>query len=33
MRARALRDHTYALRAKEVDAIIESVPAGARNMS
>jgi spore maturation protein CgeB len=28
MRARALRDHTYALRAREVDAIIESVPAG-----
>ncbi|MGZ4888516.1 MAG: CgeB family protein, partial [Candidatus Angelobacter sp.] len=28
MRARALRDHTYALRAREVDAIIENVPAG-----
>jgi spore maturation protein CgeB len=28
MRARALRDHTYALRAKEVDAILEDVPAG-----
>jgi spore maturation protein CgeB len=28
IRARALRDHTYALRAREVDAIIESVPAG-----
>jgi spore maturation protein CgeB len=28
IRARALRDHTYALRAQEVDAIIESVPAG-----
>ncbi|HEV7675653.1 MAG TPA: glycosyltransferase [Candidatus Angelobacter sp.] len=28
MRARALRDHTYVLRAREVDAIIESVPAG-----
>jgi spore maturation protein CgeB len=28
MRARALRDHTYALRAKEVDAIIEPVPVG-----
>lgn len=28
MRARALRHHTYALRAKEVDAIIENVPAG-----
>jgi spore maturation protein CgeB len=28
MRARALRDHTYALRAKKVDAIIENVPAG-----
>jgi spore maturation protein CgeB len=28
MRARALRDHTYALRAIEVDAIIENVPAG-----
>ena len=28
MRARALRDHTYALRAKEVDAILENVPAG-----
>src|SRR5258705_9976159 len=28
MRARALRDHTYALRARDVDAIIESVPAG-----
>jgi spore maturation protein CgeB len=27
MRARALRDHTYALRAKEVDAILENVPA------
>jgi spore maturation protein CgeB len=29
MRARALRDHTYALRAKEVDAVLENVPAGA----
>lgn len=29
MRARALRDHTYGLRAKEVDAIIANVPAGA----
>jgi len=28
MRARALRDHTYALRAREVDAIIENVLAG-----
>lgn len=28
MRARALRDHTYALRAKEVDAIIEPVLVG-----
>jgi spore maturation protein CgeB len=28
MRTRALRDHTYALRAREVDAIIENVPAG-----
>jgi spore maturation protein CgeB len=28
MRARALRDHTYALRAKEVDTILENVPAG-----
>jgi spore maturation protein CgeB len=28
MRARALRDHTYALRAREVDAIIANVPAG-----
>jgi spore maturation protein CgeB len=28
MRARALRDHTYALRAQEVDAIIENVPVG-----
>lgn len=28
MRKRALQDHTYALRAKEVDAIIENVPAG-----
>jgi len=28
MRARALRDHTYELRAKEVDAIIANVPAG-----
>ena len=28
MRERALRDHTYALRAKEVDAILENVPAG-----
>jgi spore maturation protein CgeB len=27
MRARALRDHTYALRAKKVDAILENVPA------
>jgi spore maturation protein CgeB len=27
MRTRALRDHTYALRAREVDAIIEGVPA------
>jgi spore maturation protein CgeB len=27
MRARAFREHTYALRAREVDAIIESVPA------
>jgi spore maturation protein CgeB len=27
MRARALRDHTYALRAREVDAIIANVPA------
>ncbi|HSK45166.1 MAG TPA: glycosyltransferase [Candidatus Binatia bacterium] len=27
MRARALRDHTYALRAREVDAILENVPA------
>jgi spore maturation protein CgeB len=27
MRARALRDHIYALRAKEVDAIIANVPA------
>jgi spore maturation protein CgeB len=29
MRARALRDHTYALRAKEVGAVLENVPAGA----
>jgi spore maturation protein CgeB len=29
MRARALRDHTYALRAREVDAIIENVATGA----
>lgn len=28
MRKRALRDHTYALRAKEVDAILENVPVG-----
>jgi spore maturation protein CgeB len=28
MRVRALRDHTYELRAKEVDAIIANVPAG-----
>jgi spore maturation protein CgeB len=28
MRERALRDHTYALRAREVDAIIENVMAG-----
>jgi len=28
MRARALRDHTYELRAKEVDTIIANVPAG-----
>jgi spore maturation protein CgeB len=28
MRARALRDHTYAFRAQEVDAILENVPAG-----
>jgi len=28
MRARALREHTYALRAREVDAIIANVPAG-----
>jgi spore maturation protein CgeB len=28
MRTRSLRDHTYALRAKEVDAIIANVPAG-----
>ncbi len=28
MRARALRDHTYQLRAKEVDAIVSNVPAG-----
>jgi spore maturation protein CgeB len=28
MRGRAMRDHTYALRAREVDAIIENVPAG-----
>ncbi len=26
MRTRALRDHTYALRAKEVDAVLENVP-------
>ena len=30
MRARALRDHTYELRAKEVDTIIANVPAGSR---
>lgn len=29
MRKRALQDHTYALRAKEVDAILENVPARA----
>jgi spore maturation protein CgeB len=28
MRHRALRDHTYALRAREVDAIIANVPVG-----
>jgi spore maturation protein CgeB len=28
MRVRALREHTYALRAREVDAIIANVPAG-----
>jgi len=28
MRVRALRDHTYELRAKEVDTIIANVPAG-----
>jgi len=28
MRVRALQDHTYALRAREVDAIIENVPVG-----
>jgi spore maturation protein CgeB len=28
MRERALLDHTYSLRAREVDAIIERVPAG-----
>jgi spore maturation protein CgeB len=28
MRARALREHTYQLRAKEVDAIVSNVPAG-----
>jgi spore maturation protein CgeB len=28
MRERALRDHTYALRAREVDAIIANVPVG-----
>jgi spore maturation protein CgeB len=27
MRERALRDHTYALRAREVDAIIANAPA------
>jgi spore maturation protein CgeB len=30
MRARALRDHTYELRAKEVDTTIANVPAGSR---
>jgi spore maturation protein CgeB len=30
MRVRALRDHTYELRAKEVDTIIANVPAGSR---
>lgn len=30
MRNRALQDHTYALRAKEVDAILENVPAVSR---
>jgi hypothetical protein len=28
MRERALLDHTYALRAREVDAIMANVPAG-----
>jgi spore maturation protein CgeB len=31
MRARALRDHTYALRAREVDAILEPVPGESGN--
>ena len=33
MRERALRDHTYALRAREVDAIIANVPVGVAALS